>query len=123
MNWANVLINFSPVSQFQRDRGITAFQEQTGGSEGIKEMFGEIYSWGSLCYAYVPKELRGNKLSQRAVACLWVGYDEQTPGAHRVVPFASEEHQWVFFKTQRFMKVKVMEGTFPLKGQAYRNST
>ena len=32
VNWANVLINFSPVTTFQRQRDITAFQEQTGGS-------------------------------------------------------------------------------------------
>jgi hypothetical protein len=115
--WSNTLINHSRITKFQHSNGVSAYQEQSGTNDSIQDVYGKLYTWGSLCYAYVPKEKRSNKLSQRAVACIWAGYDDDTPGAHRVVPFSSDGEEWSFFPTQLCMRVKIFEGTFPLRSK------
>lgn len=117
LRWGNTLLNHSPINTYQRKRGITAYQHQTGTLDTIQDLCGEIYTAGSLALFYNPKSKRKTKISQRAIKVLWMGYDDETPGAHRGIPFIENAESWDLFPTILAVKVKVYEGCFPLRDQ------
>ena len=79
-----------------------------------------MYTWGTLCFAYVAKEYRTSKLQGRARIIrmgIWAGTDSDISNCDRVIPidWDSKSEQWTLGPTVITDHVKVFEGVFPLR--------
>lgn len=109
------LIRLRSITEFQKEAGITSWQEQTLTEPdfGLRERC----AWGSLAYGFIKKEDRPNKLSARAYKALFAGWDKTVKGAARLIPFDElADGSTVFHKTKVTRTFKVFDRVYPLKG-------
>ena len=83
VEWANELVNHTSITKDQKEKGITAYQEQFNTKDTLYEAYGiNIATWGELCYVYVLKKNRAGKLSPRAVRCIWNGANNRSQSTY-----------------------------------------
>ena len=114
--WSNEMINHTSISPEQKKLGITAHQQQFGGTEDL-ESANEIpiYTWGELTYIYVKKKDRNGKLSPRAARCIWNGRNHDHSHSISGIPIVAADSKWQLQKPIHSARVVVSRGIFPLK--------
>ena len=116
VRWSNTLTNHKPITEQQIKDDITPAMAQWGPTARLD--VDEIFIWGSLAYAWIPLKDRAGKVSPRAVKGIWVGMDDETPGAHRILPFIESTNEVEFLGTVKCMRARVYDGVFPLHNVA-----
>ena len=109
------LIRIRSITPFQKQAGISCWQEQTLTLPDISILTKAAVL--SLAYGFIPKEQRENKLAARAYMAILVGYDDVVKGAVRLVPFKVNADGTVkFYPTKVTRSYKVFDRLYPLKG-------
>ena len=109
---ATDLIRLRSLTPFQKNAGISAFQEQAVAVPDSSVLTrAAIFS---LAYGLIKKSDRKNKLAERAYAALFVGWDKTVKNAARLVPFERLPDGTVkFFKTKVTLSYKIFDGVYP----------
>ena len=112
MRWSNTLNNHKPITEQQIQDNLTPAMVQWGPHDKLE--VADIFIWGSLAYGWIPLKDRAGKVSPRAEKAIWVGLDDETPGAHRLVPFVERTDEVDFLPTVKCMRARAYDGVFPL---------
>jgi hypothetical protein len=116
--WATQLMQTRMITKEQKRMGISAWHEQTGHPSDLhgRDGFGP---WGRLAYGYVKKGDRDHKMDELAYRGIWVGFDRDVQGGHRIVPFRENGNGSVtLFKTRVTKTARILDEVFPLRRQA-----
>ena len=115
IHWANHCINHSRITKEQKVSGKTAYQTQYKCEDTIENAYGiEVHTWGELCYMYIIKSHRKNKLAGKAVRCIWNGANLDNAHSHSAIPIVRKGDKWKLLKPIHSAKVVVINGVFPL---------
>ncbi len=114
-NWTTQLIQERQLTETQKELGISAWEEQTGTPNKLRNTKG-YGKWGRLAYGYIKKSDRGGKMADKAYRGIWVGFDVDVPGAHRIVPYKENADGSVTLYRTRVTKSALMfNEIFPLR--------
>ncbi len=114
-NWTTQLIQERQLTETQKELGISAWEEQTGTPNRLRDTKG-YGKWGRLAYGYIKKSDRGGKMADKAYRGIWVGFDVDVPGAHRIVPYKENADGSVTLYRTRVTKSALMfNEIFPLR--------
>ena len=115
IRYANHIINHTCISEEQKLAKQTAYQEQFDCSDTLDTAYGiKIHTWGELCYVYVIKSKRKNKLAAKAIRAIWNGPNIGNAHSHSAIPISREGEKWKLGKPIHSAKVIVVDGFFPL---------
>ena len=116
ISWSNELYNHTSITKDQKEKGITAHQDQYGGEEDL-EAANEIpiRTWGELTYIYVKKKDRHGKLSPRAIRCIWNGRNQDNIKSISGIPIVAVDGKWQLQKPIHSAQAVTIRGCFPLR--------
>ena len=101
VEWATELVNFTAVTKEQKEQKVTAHQQQFNCEETLYNAFGiEIAPYLTLCYCFILKKNRDNKLSPKAVRCLWAGVNRENVHSTKCIPITKDNGLWKLGKCQ-----------------------
>jgi hypothetical protein len=115
---ASQLMNHTCITETQKRAGVTAAEEQSHGRVCSSDEVARYRTVGEGALAFVPKAKRASKHSPRAVKAIFVGFDMNTPGAARLMPYAVRDGKWVLYPAVVCKTWRHIPNYFPLHASA-----